>query len=81
MPVRQNWIEPAPNPTPPQGAPQMTRTLQHTGWIALGISIAMLGAAAFASMAGGLHVEAGGIHMTLHTSAETGLKLVFAAAK
>ncbi len=59
----------------------MTRTLQHTGWIALGISIAMLGAAAFASMAGGLHVEAGGIHMTLHTSAETGLKLVFAAAK
>ena len=58
----------------------MTRTLNHTGWIALGISLVALGAAAAASMAGGLHIEAGGVQLTLQASAEKGLQLIFAAA-
>mgnify|MGYP003132616612 FL=1 len=58
----------------------MTNRLQTSGWIALSIALAMLGAAVFASATGGLHVEAGGVQMTLQTSAETGLQLIFAAA-
>lgn len=59
----------------------MTKIFTNTGWIALSISLIVLAAAAVASTAGGLHIEAGGIHMTLEASADTGLQLIFAAAK
>lgn len=58
----------------------MTNKIQTSGWIAFSIALLTLAAAAFASTTGGLHIEAGGVHLTLEASADTGLQLVFAAA-
>ncbi|RIJ32115.1 hypothetical protein [Henriciella algicola] len=58
----------------------MTRNLQTSGWLALAGATFILASAVAASMLGGLHIEAGGVQLTLEASAERGLQLVFAAA-
>ena len=58
----------------------MSRKLQTSGWIAFGVALAALAATAVASFSGGLHVEAGGVHMTVQADLERGVQLIFAAA-
>lgn len=57
-----------------------SKHLQASGWIALTAACAMLAVTAIASFSGGLHVEAGGVHMTMQASMDHGVQLVFAAA-
>ncbi|MAN75380.1 MAG: hypothetical protein CME84_15030 [Henriciella sp.] len=59
----------------------MIRNFQTSGWVALACATLLLAAAAAASVAGGLHIEAGGVQLSLEASAERGLQLIFAAAK
>ncbi len=81
LPVRHEWEEPATQPNQATGAIPMTRNLQTSGWIAFSSAVILLVSAAAASMAGGLHIEAGGVQLTLEASAERGLQLIFAAAQ
>ncbi|WP_084396505.1 hypothetical protein [Henriciella aquimarina] len=59
----------------------MPSKLQTSGWIACGIALVALAATAMASFSGGLHIEAGGVHMTVQADLDRGLQLVFAAVE
>ncbi len=48
--------------------------------IAFGAALVTLAAVAFASFSGGLHIEAGGVHMTMQADLERGIQVIFAAA-
>ena len=63
-----------------QGTEPMPSKLQTGGWIAFGIAAVMLATTALASFSGGLHIEAGGVQMTMQADLETGVQLIFAAA-
>lgn len=58
----------------------MTSTLKTSGWIAFGAALVTLAAVVTASFSGGLHVEAGGVHMTMQADLEQGVRVIFAAA-
>ena len=58
----------------------MSSKLQTSGWVAFGVAIVALAATAVASFSGGLHVEAGGVQMTVQASMEKGVQLIFAAS-
>ncbi len=58
----------------------MPSNLQTSGWIALGAALVTLAVTAVASFSGGLHIEAGGVQMTMQASLEKGVQLFFAAA-
>ena len=78
--------EPAPRPEaeiinfPMKGKPKMSSKLQTSGWIACSAALVLLAATAAMSFAGGLHIEAGGVQMSLQASLDQGVQLVFAAA-
>ncbi len=57
-----------------------SKQLQASGWVAFTAACTMLAITAIASFSGGLHVEAGGVHMTMQASLEKGVQLIFAAA-
>jgi hypothetical protein len=65
---------------PPQGNTQMSSKLQTSGWIACGAALVLLAATALASFTGGLHIEAGGVTMSVQADMERGVQLIFAAA-
>ncbi|MEM5515379.1 hypothetical protein WNY37_00360 [Henriciella sp. AS95] len=65
---------------PVKGKTKMSSNLQTSGWIACMAAIVLLVAATVISFAGGVHIEAGGVQMTLKASMEQGVHLVFAAA-
>lgn len=79
LPDRHQWSEPTDTNLPSQGNVQMSRKLQTSGWIAFGVALAALAATAVASFSGGLHVEAGGVQMTVQADLERGVQLIFAA--
>lgn len=58
----------------------MPSKLQTSGWIAAGAALVLLVTATAMSFAGGVHVEAGGVQMSLQASLDKGVQLVFAAA-
>ncbi|WP_300381798.1 hypothetical protein [Henriciella sp.] len=58
----------------------MPAKLQTGGWIAFTIALGALAVTALASFTGGLHVEAGGVQMTMQADLESGIQLIFAAA-
>ncbi|WP_147372686.1 hypothetical protein [Henriciella mobilis] len=58
----------------------MTSRLRTSGMIAFGAALVTLAAVAFASFSGGLHIEAGGVHMTMQADLERGVQVIFAAA-
>ena len=59
----------------------MTSRFEAGGWIAATCALLLLAVSTTASFLGGLHVEAGGVEMTLQASVEEGLQLIFAAAE
>lgn len=65
---------------PAKGKTTMSSNLQASGWIACMAALVLLVAVTVISFAGGVHVEAGGVEMTLKASMEKGVQLVFAAA-
>lgn len=58
----------------------MTRTAQTQGWIATALVVTALAAIATASFSSkGLHLETGGVEMTLKSSLERGVQIQFIA--
>ncbi|MEE2878708.1 MAG: hypothetical protein VX593_06860 [Pseudomonadota bacterium] len=58
----------------------MTGKLRTSGWIAFGAALVTLAAVAAASFSGGLHIEAGGVQMTMQADLEKGTPDILAAA-
>lgn len=58
----------------------MSSNLKASGLIGAMIVVALFSAAAIASFSGGLHIEAGGMHVTMQADLEQGVQLIFAAA-
>ena len=80
MPERRARPEPIKPNLHTQGT-TMPSKLQTSGWIAFAAALITLAVTAVASFSGGVHIEAGGVHMTLQADLESGLQLVFAGVE
>ena len=77
MPERRSRPEPIRPNLQMQGT-EMPGKLQTSGWIAFGAALLTLAVTALASFYGGVHIEAGGVQMTLQADLDKGVQLIFA---